>query len=567
VETFRPLLFLVWLAAVALPACRTTKTPPPPAVTPSAAGGPAEEEPEEGPLQDEEKPPADGSFALTAFGAESIDPAKVAESAGDLVVHNLFEGLLTYPAGAGDPVPGMALRYEVSPDGTVYTFHLRDGATWSDGKPVTSDDFRWTWLRKLAPETASRSAEHLWFIKGGKPYNQGKVPDPGRVGIETPDPKTLIVTLEYPLPYFKWFVAGSHYAPSPRAVVEKHKDKWTRPENIQSNGPYVLEEWKLRERMVLRKNPRYWDAAKVSIEKVVIYDTDSDSTSLNWYETGKVHWVQGTVPLSKVRLFREQKRSDFHLIPILCVYYYAFRTDRKPFDDVRVRRAFDMAVDKERLVRHVLGGEQRPATHLIPEMFEDRGYKSPAGAAFDPEAARALLAEAGYPRGVGLPKVDLLYNTFEHHRMIAEFVQRSLKENLGVQVNIQNMEWKSLLKRVRGGEYQLARFGWCGLNDPYSFVKILRSDSPNNHTGWRKRELDRLLDDALRTGDEPARLALLARAEAMISDEQPIMPMYFYTRPYLLKPYVCGFEDNPEDVHLFKYLSYEPNCTRGVNKR
>ncbi len=506
-------------------------------------------------------------LGIPGGGPEFIDPILISESAGGEIAQNIFEPLLNWPPGDGDPQPGVAKSWEVSPDGLTYTFHLRDDARWSDGKPVTAEDFRWTWLKKLDPATGSRSAEHLWYIRGAKAFNEGKVKDPKTVGIEVPDPHTLVVHLENPLPYFVWFVATPHYAPVPRWVYEKYGKQWTRPEHIVSNGPYVLAEWAVRDRIVLERNEKYWDREHVRIPKVIYYETESETTALHWYDQGKVQWVPGLLPAYKVREFRAKRRPDFHLVPILCVYYYGFRTDKKPFDDPRIRRAFSMAMDRERLVEQVLGGGQIPATHIVPNWFEKMGYHSPEGPGFDPEGAKKALAEAGYPNGAGLPPVELVYNTFEGHRLIAEFYQRSVKENLGVELAVHNMEWKSLLKKISAGDFQMTRMGWCSMRDPYEFLKIFESDSPNNTWGYRNPELDRTLAASLRERDQHKRFELLRKAEAMILRDVPVMPIYFYTRPYLLKPNVCGLEDNPDDTHLIKYMYFSDHCDRGVNAR
>jgi oligopeptide transport system substrate-binding protein len=476
---------------------------------------------------------------------------------------NIFEGLLNYPRGDGEPVPGVATHYEISDGGTFYTFHLRKNAKWSDGKPVTAQDFKKTWLRKLEPATASKSAEHLWYIKGAKPFNEGKIKDPEQVGIQVVDPHTLTIRLEHPHRAIKWLFASSHYAPSPDWVVQKHGDKWTRPGNIVSNGPYIMLSHRERDRVVLAKNPMYWDKDNVKIEEVRLYETDSETAAFQWYETGKIHWLPDMVPEAQIDRLRAAGRRDLNVVPMLCVYFYMFRVDKPPFDDVRVRRAFQMAIDKERLTAHLLKGGEAVAEQLVPNMFQGIGYESPRGDSFDPGKARKLLATAGYPGGKGFPEVELIYNSTEKHRSIAQFIQRNVKEHLNVTANLRNMEWKSLLKKLNAGDFNLSRFGWCGLNDPYSFVKIARSDSPNNHTGFASKELDALLDRAVREGDMKTRNQLVRQIESVIQEQLPYMPLYFYTNQYLLKPTVCGLDPNPENIHLFKYMWRADSCLPG----
>ncbi|MDP6946952.1 MAG: ABC transporter substrate-binding protein, partial [Myxococcota bacterium] len=241
--------------------------------------------------------------------------------------------------------------------------------------------------------------------------------------------------------------------------------------------------------------------------------------------------------------------------PYLAYYFYAFRVDRAPFDDIKVRRAFNMAIDKERLVTDITRAMQVPADGPVPPFFtRTMGYPRSPGDTFDPSAARRLLAEAGYPNGVGLAPITLIYNTYESHRMIAEFVQRSIKENLGFPIAIENMEWKSLLKRLRTGDFQVSRFGWIGLPDPHTFLKMFRTNSTNNNSGYKNQEIDRLLDASLKAPSERERLATLARAEAIIQRDVPIAPLYYYTRPYLKAPVLRGLEPELNDTHLVKYM-------------
>ncbi len=503
-------------------------------------------------------------------GAEFLDPNKIAETAGNAIAMNMFEPLLNYARGNAAPVPGVAERYEVSDDGLVYTFHLRHDAKWSNGRTVTARDFVYSWRRGLDPATGSRNAEQLWFLHNGRALNEGRLDDPSKLGVEAVDDFTLRVTLENPTPFFPSLVASIAYAPVPREAVEKWGNRWTRPEYIVVNGPYKLVEWKVRDRVVLEKNPLYWDAEHVRLQRAVILHNESETNAWNLYRSGKVYWVPSQIPTEKIPGLIARWPLDFHIDPIMCTYYYVFRLDHAPFDDVRVRRAFNMAVDKERLVRQILHAGQRAATHLVPEMFEHsdfewvRGYRSPHGDGYDPDKARALLAEAGYPDGSGLSQVEVVYNTYEGHRLIAEAIQRNLKEDLGVDLAIHNMEWKSLLKRLHRGDFQIGRSSWCAdYPDPMTFLSVFHSDSQNNYAGYHNPDYDALLERINRTRDRTRRNALIGKAEAMLNRDVPFLPLYFYVHVYLLNPYVRGFEPQYQDNHLLKYMWYADSLSGG----
>lgn len=498
--------------------------------------------------------PADGALSLAGGGVKSIDPGHMAETAGARVIENIFEGLVMPAITDGPVAPGVAERWTVSKDGKVYTFFLRKNASWSNGRNVTAEDFRYSWIRKLRPETASVSAEHHFFIQGAKAFNTGQAKDPKSVGIKVLDTHTLEVTLKASTPFFLEYVKSGHYAPVPRETVETYGKRWTRPEHIVTNGPYHLSEWTLRQRMVLEKSPTYWDAAGVRIPKAVIHHSESESTEWTRYQAGDQHYLF-PVKTTLIHDFMRAKRPDFFIDPLLCYYYYAFRMDRPPFDNPLIRKAFAMAFDKERLVSHVTKGMQVVADGPVPKFFDaSMGFRDNKGVEFDPKGARKLLAEAGYPGGRGLPVISLVYNTYESHKIIAEFAQRNLKENLGVTIHLANMEWKSLLSKLKSGDYQMARFGWCAINEPYGFLKIFRSDSSNNRFAYSNDNVDRLLDRSMATKDSDSRIRLLSKAEELIQQDNPNLPLYYYTNPYLKTPVLRGLEPESGNSHLIKYM-------------
>lgn len=500
--------------------------------------------------------PADNMFRCAQNNPEFLDPNKVAETAGSFFVTQLFETLLV-PAPGNTPVrPGQAERWDVSADGLTYTFHLRPGLVWSDGTPITSRTFRDSWLRGLDPKTASRNAEQLWYIQGAKAFNTGSETNPGTVGVHAVDDLTLEVVLTSPAAFFPELVTYTAYAPVPLHVIEAHGTHWTRPENIVVNGPFTLTEFAPRDRATLRKNPRYWDAAHVDLDGVIVFSSDSESRNELLYSTGQIHWASPLGP-DRVAAWLKDGRSDLYVVDNLCTYYYVMNTKRPPFDDKRVRHAFNQAIDKRRLASTVLSSFQQPATNLLADSYRGRiGYVPVPGDPFDAAAARRELADAGYPRGAGFPKVELLFNTFELHRQIANFFARNVAENLGVDLTSSNMEWKSLLKLVQSGDYAIARTSWCAdYTDPYTFLGVFASESKNNYSRYDNAVYDGLLDQIRHETDNDERNALICAAEKVLNRDLPIIPLYFYTRAYLLRPEVSGFLPQNTDDHYLKWVS------------
>lgn len=504
-------------------------------------------------------PPAERVLRYASSDAAQLDPARVHETAGHGLMLNVFEGLYTYNRGDGPPVPALATSAHLAADKRTWTFGIRKDAVWSDGRPITAEDFVWSWRRVLAPDTASQSAQRLWFIEGAEAYNSGEHDDPERVAVRALGPHTLQVRLRGPTPFFLALLADMPFVPTPRHAIEAHGAAWIRPEHIVSNGPYLLREVQRRSHAVLEKNPRYPDADDVFIERVEVAFTERQQTTWDWYEVGKIAWSgENSLPSERIATMLRSARSDYVSVPMLCTYYYTMHTAKPPFDDVRVRRAFDLAVDKQRLVLRILRGGQRVATNAVPDMFETtHGYRAPRGPAFNPDEARALLAEAGYPSGIGFPTLELIYNTSEGHRVIAEFVQRSLLENLGVRIKLANMEWKTLLERMRSGAFAIGRSSWCGdYPDPLTFIEVFSASSVSNYGRYTSGAFDGLLGRIRDSDDGPARNALLAEAERRLIADRPVLPIYHYTRTFLLRPWVLGLNPHVLDFHPIKFVRW-----------
>lgn len=494
---------------------------------------------------------------------ESIDPGKAYDGPGFTVSRNLFEGLMRYDPKTLRPLPGMADSWSVDEDGVHYRFHIREGALWSDGTPVTAHDFEWSWKRVLAPESAAQYAALLWDIKGGKAYNVGR----GRaedVGIRAVDSSTLEVELERPIPWFLDLLSFGPFCPVPRWAVERHGMYWTRPENIVTNGAFHLSRWVPAYQLELTKSPTYWDRDAVRLDKAVIVSSDDNHAVMRMFRAGELDWIGDNVRPPQEYLAHLWDKKDFRAPKDLTTYFYWFnlRPDRQegaPIKDKRVRKALHLAIDKQALVDYVTRGGQRPAHGLIPDLFFEQGYPVPDPIPHDPEAARRLLAEAGYgPGGKPFPRLEILYNTHEGHRQLAEAIQQMWKKDLGIDVVIVNQEWKVYMSSRLEGYFQIARAGWSGdFQDPYSFLAMFLSDSEMNEAKWKNPEYDRLIDLALHETDDLKRYALYAKAEAILMDELPILPIYYYSQNTLVGSWVKGMYPNAQDIHLLRDLWLE----------
>ncbi|NOZ00965.1 MAG: peptide ABC transporter substrate-binding protein [Deltaproteobacteria bacterium] len=495
-------------------------------------------------------------FGVAMWEPETIDPSLAAEEAGVTLARGLFEGLLNRPAGDGPMVPGVASSWMVSKDGLTWTFHLRPDARWSDGRPVTSGDFVYGLRRVLDPTVGSRNAALLFFIEGAQEFNGGDAKGPA---ITAPDPATLVIRLHSPVPYFTSVLTYPAYFPIRKDVIEDKGIHWTRPGAIVSNGAFLLKEFEPGVKAVLVKNPDWWNAGSVALDGAVFYFVENDRLAFDWFRTGRVQWLKGTLNRDQIPIMRRTRPAEFHTDPVLCTYYAVMRSDRPPLDDPRLRRALNLGVDKERLVREVLMGGQGVASGLVPPAIKaSTGYDPPKGEQFDPVAARALVTAYIAEKG-DVPQLTYIYNSGQGHRLVALFLQSEWKRNLGLDVRLRATEWKTLLSRVRKGAFQIARASWCAdYVDPGNFLDVFRGGGPNNYPRFESKVYDDLLSRARRTADWKARLGLYREAEQILNRGAPIVPLYFYTRIYMLSTAVTGFKPNLLDVHPLEYLDLRP---------
>ncbi len=504
-------------------------------------------------------------------GAEpsELDPQVVTGVPEHHIIVALFEGLLMAHPKDLSPQPGMAERWEVSTDRKTYTFFLRDNAVWSNGDRVTADDFVQSYERMLNPKLAAPYAESLFIMEGAKEYNEGTLKDFAQVGVKALEMKKLQITLRTPAAYFPVIV--NHYAwfPVPIKVIEKHGsrydkgNRWTRPENIVTNGPFTLKEWKTNQVIVVAKSETYWDAKTVRLRAIHFYPTESIDADERMFRTGQVHVIYD-MPLSKIDAYKATPNSGIRFEPYYGTYFYRINLDpvkgpNPALRDARVRRALALAIDRDAIVKNITRAGEIAAFSYTPE--GPGGYHAKAKLRTDYDEARRLLAEAGFPGGKGLPKLVVHFDTKESHRAIAEAVQEMWKKQLGVEVELLNEEWKVYLATQQSQSYMISRSGWIGdYVDPNTFLEIFQSTSGNNNTGWKNPEYDRLIVASWYAPDEPARMELLAQAEAILTEECPIIPIYHYTRDYLIASSVKGWYSNLLDEHHYKYLHLDDSA-------
>jgi oligopeptide transport system substrate-binding protein len=500
---------------------------------------------------------------LLSNGAEpqDLDPQTCTLYTDCNVLMALFEGLTCIDEKTSQAVPGVAERWDLSPDGLVYTFHLRVEAKWSNGDPVTADDFVYSFHRILSPGLASEYSYMLYFIKNAEAFNRGKASDFDQVGVKALDARTLQVTLEHPCPFLPAVAAHQSWFPVHRATIEKFGKMdqrgtlWTRPENFVGDGPFLMKEWSPNSRIIVAKNPSYWDARHNHLNAVVFFPTDNIATDEGNFRAGQVHLTYQLLP-DRIGYYRNEAPPFLRIDPFIETEFLQFNVTKPPLNDPRVRQALARAIDRIAISRDVLYGSCQPAGALTPP--NTAGYTPEAKIPTDFDAARKLLAEAGFPGGKNFPVLEIQTKNDNIWRAVAEAIQEMWKRELGIHVTIASLEQKTWLANSQALSYQITFYRWIGdYNDPSTFLYLFKSDSGNNNTGWASTDYDRLNNEADRAIDPTQRNVLMQRAEALLLDEAPIAPVYYGTRTYLIQPYVKGWVPALLGYHRYQLIDLE----------
>lgn len=471
----------------------------------------------------------------------AIDPALATDTTSGWILDHIFEGLYTRDK-EGNPVLGVAKDVKVSEDGTTYTFTLREDAKWSDGSQVTAEDFEYAWKRVLNPDTGSAFAFYLYYIKGAEAYNKGNG-SVEEVGVEAVNDTTFKVQLNSPLGYFDSLLTLWTFYPVQKELVEGNENWSAEAATYVSNGPFKMTEWNHDSNVVIEKNDEYYDKDVVNLEKVTFELVNQATTYYQMFKAGELDLVM-TLPTDVIAT--ERDNPEYKEVPYYGTYMYMFNVDKEPFTNKKVRKAFAMSIDRESLTKNVSLGGETPAYAMVPP-----GAKTPkgdfrevGGPQFEENAEKAkkLLEEGMAEEGWNeLPEVTLMYNTSENHKKLAVAVQEMIKENLGVNINLNNQEWGTYLETTKQHNFQMARMGWIGIFlDPVVNLDYYLGDSPNNRTGWVNEKFDSIMEKSKVEQDQEKRYKLLHQAEKILLDEMPFMPVYFYKNNYLTN---TDFED------------------------
>ena len=487
----------------------------------------------------------------------SFDPQVVEDVNGSEVVRDLFEGLYNQDAN-GNNVPGVALRHDVSADNMTYTFHLRENAKWSDGRPVTAQDFVYAWQRAVDPELASPYAWYmeLMSIENGAEIIAGEKPITA-LSVEAPDDYTFVVRLSQPLPYFDKMVSHATTFPSPKWAIEAHGNEWTRPGNIVSNGAYVLSEHVPKERSTRARNVMYWDNENTVLDKVVTLVIGDEVQGLTRWKAGEVDKTD--IPAGQYPTLKAEFGDEAYALPRLCNYYFTFNLASGPeaFQDVRVRQALSLALDRNVIVEQVLQGGQFPAYNFTPAatanfVIPDIAYADMTQAERDAKAM-ALMAEAGYGKGGQPLAFEYLYNTSEAHEQVAIVATQMWKQKLGVEATLANQEWKVFLENRGAQNFEMARGAWCGdYNEASTFLDLLTTPSGYNDGKYSNGRVDTLMSDAKSSQNTNP---LYTEVEQILADDMPVIPVYHYSTNMMLSENVGGWPvDNVEQTWYSKDL-------------
>ena len=538
-------------ATLLLSACGSTATPE--AVAPTGASGSSDAEK----VLNVERGPS----------PETIDPALNSASDGSNMIIHAFEGLLKFDKN-NDIVGGLAESWEHSEDGLTWTFHLRPDLKWSDGTALTANDFVYSWKRVADPNTAAPYGYDLLNIVAG--YEEASQGDLDKLQVEAPDDNTFVVHLSSPCVYFDKIAAFAVMVPVQQATIEAAGDSWaTDPATYITDGPYYMTEFTDGSQIVFEKNPYYWDAENITFDKIVWHLIEDANTSYTAYNQGELDFIRH-VPTEEIPTL--QGNEEFHVEPLMGTYYVTFNTQKAPFDDAKVREALSLAIDRKYVAETIMQGTYSPATNFVgsgvSDAAESSSYeevtKEKYGNHFDVdnydanlEKAKALLAEAGYPNGEGFPAFDYLTNDADYHKAVAEYLQSAWAE-LGLTMNVNIQEWKTVTADRRSGNFDVARNGWVyDWDDPSNMINLLETTNGNNDGKYSSAEFDKLIDDARNTTDINEHYDLLHQAEQVLLKDAAMAPIAYYNEFWLQKPNLKGTWHSPYGYWYFMYGSLE----------
>jgi len=484
---------------------------------------------------------------------QSLDPALTSGVPESRLAYSLFEGLVVNDAKTSLPVPGLSDKWTISADKKTYTFHIRP-AKWSDGNAITAQDFVNSWLRVLDPKTASPYAYLLGDnIEGAKAYNAGKGAATD-VKVKAVDAQDLQVTFVGPLPYALSMLTHSSFSATPSAVIAKNGATWVKPEHFVGSGPFILKSWRPQDKIVVTKNENYWDAKNVKLKSITYLPIEDQNVAYDKYKAGEIDYLpDDSVPVGKIDEIK--LRKDYQHLAGSSVYYFIFNTTKAPFNDVRVRKALSMAVNRQDLVDKVLKAGDVASAGMVPAI---QGYVTAKGNPFNVAEAKKLLAQAGFPNGQGFPKVPLIYNTSARHKMICEYIQQAWKTNLGIDVDLHNLEWNTFLDtRQKTHDFLISRAGWLAdYPDAGNYLDMFKTGAGNNDGLYSNKKYDELLAKASKMAGGDARNKVMEQAEAiMVNQDQAIAPWFFYVNKSLVNQQKWGgLYANAMDIHPTKWI-------------
>ncbi|WP_455843669.1 ABC transporter substrate-binding protein [Pantoea agglomerans] len=487
----------------------------------------------------------------------TLDPQKAEGVPESNVMRNLLEGLVETDNN-GQLVPGVAQQWQ-SEDGRIWTFTLRDDARWSNGQPVTAQDFVYSWQRLADPKTASPYASYLQaaHVANVDAILSGKAA-PAELGVKALDDRHLQVILSEPVPYFVAMLAHSAMKPVYRPAIEQWGEQWTQPQHYVGNGAFTLSEWVVNEKIVVKRNPLYWDNAHTVMEEGVFLPLSSENSDINRYRSGGTDMTNSVVPPEMFKKLQQDLGDEVKISPLLCTFYYEINNKKAPFDDARVRAALKLTLDRDIIAQKIMGQGQIPAYGLTPPFTHGITLSPPAWAQQTQSernaSAKQLLADAGFNQQNPL-RFTLLYNTSEQNKRQAIAAASMWQKNLGAVVTLQNQEWKTLLETRHQAQYDVVRATWCAdYNEPSTFLNMLLSGSSINTAFYHSPAFDQLMQQTLTSADEAKRASLYQQAEAQLDKDSPIVPVYYRVSVRLVKPWVGGFTGkDPQDMLALKY--------------